>query len=242
MTRHQMNVPALTGDQQIQEAVLESLAEATNHRRWFAGFATPYLGRHPIEVGSGLGDYVAEWLPHVDRFTATEADGDRLIDLKARFVDDPRVDIRQMLLPTGHEADHSALVSYNVLEHIEDHVAALRSMAGLVRQGAPVVLVVPAFPIAMSRVDIATGHVRRYTRRTLAEAAVEAGLRIQRLEYVNSLGFVCYFVTAKLLRMAPHGGAMMHLYDKIVTPVTRVLEARRPPPFGQSVLAVLRSR
>jgi hypothetical protein len=242
MTSQITDPPALTGDQRIQAAVLEGLAEAGNHRRWFAGFATPYLGDNPIEVGSGLGDYVAEWLPHVRHFTATEADPDRLVDLKIRFAGDPRVDVRELLLPADTDAEHSALVSYNVLEHIGDHVGALRGMARLVRPGAPLVLVVPAFPIAMSRVDIATGHVRRYTRTSMVAAAHAAGLRVERVRYVNALGFLCYIATARLLRMAPHGGAMMRVYDSVVTPVSRVLEARRPPPFGQSVLAVLRTR
>jgi hypothetical protein len=240
MTSYATEPGLLTGDQKIQAAVLESLAEAANHRRWFAGMATPYLGTHPIEIGSGLGDYAMEWLPYVERYTATEADPERLVDLKQRFADDPRVETREMLLPADEHGEHTALVSYNVLEHIEDDVAALRSMARLVRPGAPLVLVVPAFPIAMSRVDVATGHWRRYTRRTLTDVALAAGLHVERMEYVNSLGFICYFITARLLGMSPRGGAMMRVYDSVVTPVTRRLERRRRPPFGQSVLAVLR--
>ncbi|MEU8079474.1 MULTISPECIES: class I SAM-dependent methyltransferase [Catellatospora] len=240
MTTYATEPSLLTGDQKIQAAVLESLAEAVNHRTWFAGMATPYLGAHPIEVGSGLGDYALEWLPYVDRFTATEADPERLVDLKQRFADDPRVEARELLLPTDSYGDHTALVSYNVLEHIEDDVAALRSMARLVQPGAPMVLVVPAFPIAMSKVDVATGHWRRYTRRTLTEVATAAGLTVERMEYVNSLGFICYFITARLLGMSPKGGVMMRVYDSLVTPITRRLESRLRPPFGQSVLAVLR--
>lgn len=40
-----------------------ALAECRNHRKWFADFARPYLGDHPIEIGSGLGDYAREWIP-----------------------------------------------------------------------------------------------------------------------------------------------------------------------------------
>ena len=40
-----------------------------------------------------------------------------------------------MLLPHSERGDYSAAVSYNVLEHIEDHVGALRSMRDLVRPG-----------------------------------------------------------------------------------------------------------
>ena len=63
----------ITGDQRIQSEVLEGLATAVNHRRWFVELALPYLGDNPIEIGSGLGDYALEWAEHLPRFTATEA-------------------------------------------------------------------------------------------------------------------------------------------------------------------------
>src|SRR5689334_25438913 len=67
----------ITGDQRIQSEVLEGLATAVNHRRWFVELALPYLGDNPIEIGSGLGDYAIEWAEHLPRFTATEADPHR---------------------------------------------------------------------------------------------------------------------------------------------------------------------
>src|SRR6188472_1488207 len=127
----------MTGDKHAQDIVLEGLATAVNHRRWFVELALPYLGDHPVEIGSGLGQYASEWCESQDitRFTATEADPDRLLALKDRFANHPKIDVVQMLLPATVEGTHSAAVSYNVLEHIEDHVEALQSMARLVRPG-----------------------------------------------------------------------------------------------------------
>jgi SAM-dependent methyltransferase len=230
----------LTGDQAVQGAVLEGLAEAHNHRRWFAGLAMPYLGDSPIEIGSGLGDYALEWAPAAARFTATEADPDRLVELKDRLAGHEKIEVRQLFLPTDEVAAHTALVTFNVLEHIEEDVEALRSMARLVRPGGALVLVVPAFPIAMSKIDIATGHVRRYTKRSLADAVVAAGLQVERIEYANSVGFLCYFLTAKVLGLAPRKGLLIRIYDNLVAPITRWAEARVRPPFGQSVFAVAR--
>src|ERR687885_1517910 len=85
----------ITGDQRVQSEVLEGLATAVNHRRWFVELALPYLGDNPIEIGSGLGDYAVEWAEHLPRFTATEADPDRLVQLKERLGDQPHIDVRQ---------------------------------------------------------------------------------------------------------------------------------------------------
>ncbi|GIG60708.1 hypothetical protein Lfu02_50800 [Longispora fulva] len=232
----------LGGDQQVQEEVLEGLAEAVNHRKWFSSMAFPYLGDDPIEVGSGFGDYALEWAPRVRRFTCTEAEPTRLRELAERMaVEAPNVEVRQLLLPTDEIGHHTGLVTYNVLEHIEDHVGALRSMSGLLQPGSAIVVVVPAFMIAMSKVDIATGHVRRYTKKTMRAAMLEAGLEIEVLKYANILGFFGYFVSAKLLGQAPKPGPVVRIYDKFVLPVTRAWESVFGAPFGQSVICVART-
>jgi SAM-dependent methyltransferase len=231
----------ITGDQRVQSEVLEGLATAVNHRRWFVELAIPYLGDNPIEIGSGLGDYALEWAPHLPRFTATEADPDRLIALKERLADHPTIEVRQMLLPHDEAGgEYSAAVSYNVLEHIEEDVAALRSMRDLVRPGGAVIIIVPAFQFAMSPADIATGHVRRYTKRTLGAAMTEAGLRVERIHYANALGLIGYFMATKVFRLMPKEGPMVKVYDTTVLPVTKAAEQVVRPPFGQSVFAVAR--
>ncbi|MFX0592892.1 class I SAM-dependent methyltransferase [Melissospora conviva] len=230
----------ITGDQRIQSEVLEGLATAVNHRRWFVELALPYLGDNPIEIGSGLGDYALEWAPHLERFTATEADPDRLVGLKERLADHPNIDVRQMLLPHSENGDYSAVVSYNVLEHIEDHVGALRSMRDLVRPGGAIVLIVPAFMFAMGPADIATGHVRRYTKKTMRAALTEAGLTVEKLHYANALGLIGYFMATKVFRLMPKEGPMVKVYDSLVLPVTKAAEQAVRPPFGQSVFAVAR--
>jgi ubiquinone/menaquinone biosynthesis C-methylase UbiE len=232
----------IRGDRQVQCDVLVALAECQNHRKWFAGFAKPYLGEHPIEIGSGLGDYALEWIPSVEKYTATDADPALIGELKKHMARYPNVTVRQMLLPTDERADHSCLVSYNVLEHIDDHVGALQSMARLVRPEGYIVLVCPAFPFAMSPVDVATGHVRRYTKRSMRKALTDAGLEPVQVRYANSLGLICYYGFTSVLKKQPSTGGTMSFYDRLVVPVVRLLERMvgDRPPFGQSVVAVAR--
>ena len=233
----------LTGDRDTQRDVLEALSGCRNHRVWFARFADPYLGEHPIEIGSGLGDYAREWIPRVASYTATEADPVLLAGLKEQLAAFENVTVQQMMLPTEQRASHSCLICYNVLEHIEDDVGALRSMARLVRPGGHLVLVCPAFPFAMSPVDVATGHVRRYTRRSMGRALTAAGLAVVSNRYANSLGLICYFGYTSVLRRQPSTNGTMTFYDRAVVPVVRSAERIiGRPPFGQSVVAVARVR
>jgi ubiquinone/menaquinone biosynthesis C-methylase UbiE len=232
-------VKEIRGDRQIQCDVLVALAECRNHRKWFADFAKPYLGDSPIEIGSGLGDYAREWIPLVEKFTVTDADENLIIGLKREMARYPNVDVQQIQLPSTEQADHSCLICYNVLEHIDDHIEALRSMARLVRSGGHIILVCPAFPFAMSPVDMATGHVRRYTKRSMTSALTEAGLAVADVRYANSLGLICYYAFTSLLGKQPSKGRTMTFYDRLVVPVVRFGERLvRRPPFGQSVVAV----
>jgi SAM-dependent methyltransferase len=151
------------------------------------------------------------------------------------------VAVRQITLPCTERAGHSCLIAYNVLEHIDDHVEALRSMARLVRRGGYIVLVCPAFPFAMSSVDIATGHVRRYTKRSMRAALTSAGVEVVTVRYANSVGLLCYYAFTSLLKRTPAEGGTMTFYDRLVVPVVRFIERIVVrPPFGQSVLAVAR--
>jgi SAM-dependent methyltransferase len=230
----------ILGIRAVQTEVLEGLHMAKNHRTWFVAFATPFLGDDPIEVSAGLGDYAAEWRVQVPRLTVTEADPGRLLALKERFADDAGVTVRELMLPNEETGRHSAAVSYNVLEHIEDDIGALKTMRALVRPGGYVIIVVPAFPFAMSPVDVATGHVRRYTRKTMRAAMTEAGLHIETVRYANSLGLIGYYVSTSLLRQTPGPGPMVKFYDSVVAPLTKLAERVVHPPFGQSVLAIAR--
>lgn len=234
---------------QLQSEVLEDLRGARHYRRWLVRLTSPYLGADPIEIGSGIGDYAAELAPGRDSYTATEPDPDRFAVLADRFAGDPVVRVQQLALPgggggparqVGETGEHSAVVMLNVLEHIADDVAALRSAAGLVRPGGAVVVFVPAFNGAMSRFDRLIGHHRRYTRRTLAEAVTAAGLTIERLHYVNSVGLISWFLLMRCARMIPRDTLALRAYDATVIRAVGWLERFVRPPFGQSVLAVAR--
>jgi SAM-dependent methyltransferase len=228
------------GDTVLQSSVLEDLSDAVNYQRWLADLVRPHLGRTPVEIGSGLGYYAALWLDDVEQFTATEGDPQRLLALKTRFAAEPKVTVRELLLPTEELGTHSSVVALNVWEHIEDQVGALRSAARLIGPEGKVVLLVPAFEFAMSRFDREIGHVRRYTTRTMRQTIEEAGLRVEELRYVNPVGLISWFLICRLLRQMPKNGPLLRAYDRAVIPVLRRAEQGRRPRFGQSVFAVAR--
>jgi SAM-dependent methyltransferase len=233
--------PGVLGDTVLQSEILESLASAVNYNKWLTDLAVPHLGDWPLELGSGLGDYAQAWLDSgTPRITTTELDPRRLAELRSRFAADPRVEARELDILRPEEGSHSSLVAFNVLEHIPDHIGALRAAHTVLRPGGLVIIFVPAFPFAMSRFDRAVGHVRRYTRPELLTAFTSAGLEPVDARYVNLPGLPAWYVTMRLLRGEPKQGPLLSFWDKRVIPAARGWESRHRVPFGQSVFGIAR--
>jgi ubiquinone/menaquinone biosynthesis C-methylase UbiE len=223
----------------LQLEILETLSSARNYNDWIASLAFPHLGDDPIEIGSGLGDQAERWLARgTGRLTLSDLEHRSVEALGERFATDRRVSIRRVDLLRCPPGSFSAAVAINVIEHMEDDVAALRGARSLVREDGRVVVLVPAFPIAMSRFDREIGHYRRYTGRSLAAALEAAGLEPLVVRYVNAPGLVAWVLMMRLLRMRPSGGALVRAWDRTVVPLARRIEARAAVPFGQSVFAV----
>jgi SAM-dependent methyltransferase len=230
---------AVVGDAALQTDVLEDLRTAHNYRRWIVSLASPWLGPDALEIGSGRGDYAAEWAARGHRITASEGHPARVAALRETFAAGPaEVAVRELAAPVDEDANYTAVVAINVLEHIEDDVAALRSFARLVQPGGHVVLFVPAFAMAMSEFDRQIGHFRRYRTGTMRNALVAAGLAPVSLHYVNTVGLLGWLLLVRLLGGRPRDGVPLRIFDRYVVPVLRSLESRMRPPFGQSVFAV----
>jgi SAM-dependent methyltransferase len=174
--------------------------------------------------------------------TVSELDPAALERLRARFAGDSRVAVETIDLLEAPQREHSAFVALNVLEHIENDRRALRGAASLVRPGGRVIVFVPAFPFAAGKFDREIGHHRRYTKSTLKAAYEESGLTMEKIRYVNAPGLPAWYLSGLLLGGEPRGGVLLSLWDRGVVPVTRRVERLLPPPFGQSVLAVGRTR
>lgn len=233
-------VQAVTGDAAFQNGVLEEVAGAVNYHAWLVSLLDGLLGEDPLEVGSGIGDYAASLTVDGLRLTVSEAYGPSVQRLRERFAGAPHVTVRELAMPSAVGGEHSCVFAFNVLEHIPDDCAAVRSMARLVRPGGRVVLFVPAFPLLMSRYDVQVGHQRRYRRASLQAVVEQAGLSVERLHYVNAPGLFAWFVGMRLLRGRPKDGPALALWDRVVVPPTRRWESRHQPRFGQSLLVVAR--
>lgn len=73
---------------------------------------------------------------------------------------------------------------FDVIEHIENDVAYLRSLRSLMKDGGRLYATVPAHSALWSAEDVSAGHFRRYTRRPLATALESGGFAVDYATYI----------------------------------------------------------
>src|SRR5438309_10611831 len=81
------------------------------------------------------------------------------------------------------------VTAFDVLEHLDDDVRALREMARGVSPADLIAVTVPAYGWMWGRQDEISHHRRRYTGRSLRKAIIAAGLYPRRLTAFNSILF-----------------------------------------------------
>lgn len=214
------------------------------HQRRYRAYQFELISRHcgpsVLEVGAGLGEFASQFTG-LRRHVVTDVDPAAVADMARRFADRPEVETRRLdlegALPDIGEPV-STVVAINVLEHIEEDSATLRSLARLVEPSGTIVLWVPAYMQLYGDFDRRVGHVRRYTPATLRAAIVGAGLTPGDIRPVNLLGGIAWWLAVRRGGVGSPKPSLLRVYDAAVVPVTRALEQRFTPPFGQSVLGV----
>ncbi|MCU0434290.1 MAG: class I SAM-dependent methyltransferase [Bacteroidia bacterium] len=87
------------------------------------------------------------------------------------------------------DASFDLVCAYDVIEHIEDDVQALREIKRVLKPGGHFHLTVPAFQLLWSNHDVVNHHYRRYRRGQLQQRIQQAGLQTGYASYFNAFLF-----------------------------------------------------
>ncbi len=140
-----------------------------------------------LEIGCGTGHN----LPMLGSFGEVDAIE---IDEAARDIASQRLGkpVGTAPLPELNGVDRGAydmVAVLDVIEHIDDDVAALKAMADALKPGGKILIAVPAHGWMWSAHDVVNHHKRRYSKASLDAAIRAAGLKHNGLRWFNSLLF-----------------------------------------------------
>jgi SAM-dependent methyltransferase len=138
------------------------------------------------------------------------------------------------------------ILMLDVLEHLKDPAAALRRVRSLLKPQGMLLATVPAFNLLWTGHDDLNRHVTRYTRRSFAELAEAAGVRIHSLRYLFHWTFLAKLAVRLKEAMLGARPAPPRVPPRFVNEAlalaTRCEQAtlgRLPVPFGSSLLAIV---
>ncbi len=213
---------------------------APNYLRWIADRCRPHLGQRVLDVGAGTGSITALYAEGRD-VLAVETSDWCIAQMQERFDSVECVTVRQAdlreLNDEGQRFDSVVLI--NVLEHIEDDVAVLRTLSSLLQPLGRIVVYVPALNGLYGAFDRKAGHYRRYAPWRMREVLAAAGLTPVELGYMNALSVPVWWAFSHSDVERSNAGGMA-LWDKTGIRLGRNLESIVPVPFGLNLFCAAR--
>jgi SAM-dependent methyltransferase len=216
------------------------------YMRWQLEQFEPFLGERLLEVGCGVGSILAQLRPR-EFVMGVDVEDELIAYAQQRFTNGQRHEFASLDISSHSIESRSMLkgrrfdtiICINVLEHVQDDVAAVAAMADVVEPGGAVAILVPAHPALFGQYDQMEGHFRRYSRQGLRRLVVGSGLDVVRLHRFNMLGAAGWWFQYRLLKKRIHGQGHFRTLQALL-PVLKAVEARIKPPIGLSLIAVAR--
>jgi SAM-dependent methyltransferase len=226
-----------------QGGELELFAHATNWKSYYGRLLQPFIKGRVLEVGAGIGGTMPFlWNDSVSSWLCLEPDPALSLELSDRIGSFKRGKVDSKVgtiddIPLTQRFD--AILYIDVLEHIKADRAELGRAAQHLADGGRIIVLSPAFQSLFSPFDSALGHERRYTAKSLA-AVVPRGLKQEKLFYADSVGAMLSFSNRLLLKKSMPSENQIRFWDKVIIPISRIVDPVTRSRFGRSVIAVFR--
>jgi SAM-dependent methyltransferase len=198
-----------------------------------------------LDAGCGTGGLIRRLMPLHPNWTWTGIDLEPLACELARGRCAAEIIEGSVTALPFADASFDAVVSADVLYHLDDDRAALREYRRVLRPGGTVVVNVPAHHWLWSYHDVAVHGRRRYVRAEIAEKLHDAGFDPIRCTHWNTLPLPAILLRRKLLP-APRNGSDVQNFPKPIDAMFGALMAIERGwlrmglsfPLGCSLLAV----
>lgn len=221
---------------------LELFSAAHHWKSYFSELVRPHLGVKVLEVGAGLGGttkiltrgFSGTWVC-LEPDSTLAGNIDRAIAI-GKLPTTCRVATGTLsTLPELERFD--SILYIDVLEHIEDDATEAALAAVRLSPGGKLIVLSPAYQWLFSPFDRAIGHFRRYSKSTLL-AAIPSSLQLVQFSYLDSVGLLASAGNRFVTRASNPTPAQVGLWDRVMVPMSRVLDPLVLNSFGKSVFGV----
>ena len=158
------------------------------------------------------------------------------------------LDSPSLLSLEGHRIN--TVVSFNVLEHVENDAQALGLLYELLKQTPNpaglkrrIITLVPAHSFLMGSIDRSFGHFRRYSPKCFKQIFKLIGFEGSvKFEYFNLAGVPGWFVANRILKKTSIGMGTVKFFERIcpyVKGISDFIHLNLRLPLGQSLICIM---
>lgn len=252
-----MNQPAVCSAESVAEKLplehehfeaLNRMRLLDPYYRWTLRRFGKFVGRRVMDAGCGIGNFTEVLASVVEFVLAVDLSPENIRVLNERFRGQSNVEVAQLDLDRdiatlqNHRLD--TIVCLDVLEHIEDDVALLKSFHKAIQPGGHLLVKVPACKFLFGPIDVASSHYRRYTPSELREKAVQAGWNVVKTGYMNIWGVAPYYLKSRVQKKQSNFSRTFAPWQlnliRSVIPLLEFGDKLVGPPVGQSAILIAR--
>jgi len=229
-------------DDEFGGAILHALERARRFNSWMADAVEPWLGHRLLEIGAGIGNLTSLLVPR-QRYLASDINDNYLDYLRNYAMGKPFLDVERLDLEDDEGFSELAnqfdtVMCLNVLEHVEEPLAALARMKLVLEPGGRLILYVPAKQWLYSSLDEALGHRCRYSAAMLRGEIAAAGFELEHLQSFNRISVPSWWINGKIFRHRRFSRLQLKIFDLLI-PILRRAD-RFLPWSGLGLIAIAR--
>ncbi|MCI0485705.1 MAG: bifunctional glycosyltransferase/class I SAM-dependent methyltransferase [Blastocatellia bacterium] len=220
--------------------ILVELERARRFNLWMGNTLRPFVGDRVLEIGAGIGNLTSQFIPR-EFYVASDINPNYLHYLHSYSFGKPYLKV--MKIDAGKPEDFEGLeerfdtaLMINVLEHVPDEAAALRSLWESLETGGRAIILVPNHPGIYGSLDRALDHRERYTSEHLKRSLELAGFRVERIFDFNRFSVPGWWLNGRLLRRKKFSRVQLKIVDTVM-PLARRID-RLWPWSGLSIIGV----
>ena len=220
--------------------ILANLERARRFNLWMGSVLRPFVGDRVLEIGAGIGNLTSQFIPR-ELYVASDLNPSYLQYLRSYSFGKPY--LRVLKIDASDPADFSGLegqfdtaLMINVLEHVPDPHAALRSLYNSLEPGGRAVILVPQHPWLYGTFDQVLEHRERYTAEQLQGALEAAGFRVEQIFDFNRFSVPGWWWNGKLFRRKHFSRIQLKLVETAMPVLKRI--DRLWPWRGLSVIGI----
>ena len=216
---------------------LDHFDSASNFRKYQISLITKFIKGKFLEVGAGKGGLIPFYKKLVKDITIIEPEKKLFNILKKNYLN-KKIKIKNQTIKSIKEK-YDTIIYYDVLEHIKNDLNEIKFATKKLNKNGYLIFSVPAYQTFYSSFDKSVGHHKRYNKQDFLELEKKTGLKIEKLAYYDSMGFL-FLVLNKVFFLKQNNLKNKIYLWNLLMPVSKIIDFFTFNIFGKSLLCVFK--